>query len=180
MRFYPESTIAIAVDYQEKLVPIMSNKEEMIQKAILLAKGLNALSVPIWVTRQYPKGLGDTIEPIRDAIGEVPVYDKVSYSIYEIDALRAALREKNPKTILLFGMETHICVAQSAMDLKEAGYEVFVVLNACSSRFPIDKEIGIERLRYEQIGLTSVEATLFELCGTSKHPEFKQISNLVK
>ncbi len=180
MRFFPESTLAYAIDYQDRLLPAMRNTDILVRRAQILAQGLAALQVPLAVTRQYPKGLGDTTTTLKEVFADAPVYDKRSYSIYDIDDLRRDLKDKDPTTILLFGIETHICVAQSAIDMTAAGYRVFLVVDACSSRFEQDHLIGLERMTHEGIGLTTVESALFELCRTSEHPQFRTISNLIK
>ena len=180
MRFFPESTLAYAIDYQDRLLPAMSNTDALLERARNFAEGLAALQVPLAVTRQYPKGLGDTTAVLKEVFADAPVYDKRSYSIYDVNDLRRDLKAKDPTTVLLFGIETHICVAQSAIDMTAAGYQVFLVVDACSSRFERDHLIGLERMAHEGIGLTTVEAALFELCRTSEHPQFKTISNLIK
>lgn len=180
MRFLPDNTLSIAIDYQEKLVPAMNHSDELIARAALFAKGLHILKVPMMATRQYPKGLGDTIPLVKDTLENARVYDKVCYSIYDDDTIRRAIKDLQPETILLYGIESHICVAQSAIDLCSAGYQVFVVADACGSRTERDHLLGLDRLRYENVGIVSVEAALFELTRTAKHPAFKQISALVK
>ncbi|MFP5526920.1 hydrolase [Peptococcus simiae] len=180
MRLFPESTLAYAIDYQEKLLPVMREADRILARAKILTEGLNILQVPVAVTRQYPKGLGDTVADLHSALGDAPVYDKRSYSIYDADDLRQDLKNRAPKTILLYGIETHICVAQSAIDMTAAGYQVFLVVDACSSRYELDHKIGLKRMIHEGVGLTTVEAVLFELCRTSEHPHFKSISKLIK
>lgn len=180
MRILNDKILAVEIDYQERLYPVMNDKETLLKKAVLLTEGLNALEVPVFATRQYPKGLGDTIEPIKTHLADAQVFDKTSFSILDDDAFRAALEAKAPETVILYGIETHICVAQSAIDLKEAGYQVYVVADASGSRFESDRLLGLERLRQEGVGLIGTEALLFELTRGAKDPHFKAISNLVK
>lgn len=180
MRILNDKVLAVEIDYQERLFPVMDNKEMLLKKATTLTQGLKALDIPIFATRQYPKGLGDTIAPLKEHLSETPIFDKVHFSIYDDDAFRQALDELAPETILLYGIETHICVAQSAIDLKEAGYQVYVVADACGSRFEADRLYGLKRLAYETVGLIGTEALLFELTRSAKSPAFKTISNLIK
>ncbi len=180
MRFLSDETLTIAIDYQEKLVPVMDCAGEIIDRTNLLVQGLQILEMPIMVTRQYPKGLGDTVSPLKENLADALVFDKITYSIFDDDIIRQYIKKSQPENILLFGIETHICVAQSAIDLRAAGYQVFVVADACSSRTKRDHLLGLERLRYENIGIIGVEAALFELVRTATHPAFKQISSLVK
>lgn len=180
MRFLSDDTLTIAIDYQEKLLPAMNRASEIVDRANLFAEGLHILEMPMMMTQQYPKGLGGTVSPLKETLANARLFDKISYSIYDDDAIRRAIKDNEPENILLYGIETHICIAQSAIDLKAAGYQVFVVADACSSRTERDHLLGLERLRYENIGIVGVEAALFELTRTAKHPAFKQISSLVK
>lgn len=180
MRTLLESSLIIAIDYQEKLVPIMSNHNKILDKAKIFLTGIQMLSIPLLISQQYPKGLGETIPEIKKITPGVLTFDKTSFSVFDDDIIRKEIKFRKPESILLLGIETHICVLQSAIDLKEAGYGVYVIIDACSSRSPIDHQTGLKRLTQENIYLTTVESSLLEFIRSSKNEKFKDISKLIK
>lgn len=178
MRILLEDTICMAVDYQEKLMPVISGQNEVVQDSVILLKGMKALGVPVVVTTQYSKGLGATIPEIQAAADTDLYFDKRSFSAWEEDRVQEALKGK--QVVLLCGTEAHVCVLQTAIDLKEHGFCPVLVTDCIGSRKMIDKEFGLERAKQEGIMLTTKEAVLFELTRSSLHPAFKIVSNLVK
>lgn len=183
MRIYKEETIAIAVDVQEKLVPAMDQADEIIRRNVLLTQGLNTLGVESLFLRQYPKGLGDIIPELRAVAGEYSPYDKMAYSAVLDEAIAEkleTLRARGIKNILVSGVEAHICVLQTCIDLKAKGFRPIIVADAVGSRNPFDKKIGLKRAREEEITLTTVESILFELLQVAGTDEFKVISKLVR
>ena len=183
MRISKENTVALFVDIQERLIPVMNQGEEAVARAVILLKGLNVLNVPIVILRQYPKGLGDTVSPLKEAMGEHTPFDKLSYSAMRDEAIRAEfarLIECGIRNVLVCGVESHVCVLQSCIDLVAEGFQVLMVADAVTSRNPYDKEIALCRARQEGVLLTTVEAALFELCVVAGTEEFKGISKLVK
>lgn len=179
MRISTENTIAIAIDYQERLVPAMANKDELVKKSRMFLEGLQALEIPLIVTTQYAKGLGDTIPEIATVFGDVPEFDKSTFSVLADDDVASAI-PNGTKNILICGMETHICVLQSIMDLQDAGYQTFLVADCVSSRSESDKAFALVRAEQEGAKITTAEAILYELLQGAKHPAFKTISSLVK
>ena len=181
MRLTRDNTVATIVDVQERLHPHMHNGDRQLNRTRVLIQGLSVLSVPMVVTEQYPKGLGRTLEPIRDAMGdEFEPIIKSAFSCWDERAYRARIEEIGRPTVLLAGIETHVCVLQTTLDLLEAGYTPVVVLDATSSRVQRDTEIAARRIEREGGRITSVESVLFELTRESGTPEFKEISRLVK
>lgn len=181
MRMLPENTLALVVDYQEKLVPAMAEKEEMIEKSVVLLEGLRALDVPLIVSQQYTRGLGETVAEIRAVIGEeTKAFDKLAFSLWDDEAIRAEIEKTGRKTVLLCGMESHVCVLQTAIDLIGAGYTVFMVEDCMSSRKEHDMELALRRAEQEGAFVTGCEAVLFELTRKAGTPVFKIISKLVK
>ena len=170
----------MAIDYQENLVPAMHDKETIIANSQILLAGLELMQIPIMVTRQYPQGLGDTVEPIRQTTTSARVYDKTSFSCYLDGPIKAAIEASGRKQILLCGTEAHICVLQTAIDLLGAGYQVYYVVDCVASRRIEDKDIGIRRAALEGAFLTTYEAVLFELMTNTANPAFKGIAKLVK
>ena len=167
MKLRAEDTAALFIDFQERLVPAIHDNEAIVEKTVILAKGLQEFGVPVAVTQQYTKGLGDTVPAVKEAFAECE----------EFASWAKALGKKN---IIVCGVEAHICVLQTVLDLMEAGLNVFVPADCIGSRKLYDKEMGIKRLEKEGAYLTTCEAVLFELTGGAKSPHFKVISKLVK
>lgn len=181
MRFQRENTAAIIVDYQERIVPAMEESETLLAQAEKLIKGLQILEVPMIVTQQYTKGLGMTIPQMMELFGEDFHYtDKVSFSVYENEEARKELEESGRKQIIVCGIEAHVCVLMTCLDLKAAGYDVIVAVDSIRSRKKEDYAYALERMKQEGIFLTTTEAILFELTSSAKSPYFKEISKLVK
>ena len=179
MRIKAEDTFAIVIDYQEKILPAMSGQEELLRKSQILLGGLKALEVPMILTTQYAKGLGNNIPAITDAMGVTEAIDKNTFSVYDNESVRQAIPH-GKKNVILCGIEAHICVLQSLMDLQAAGYQTILVADCVASRSDRDLAFAYERAKQEGAILTSAEAILYVLAGSSKHPAFKTISALVK
>lgn len=178
MRINKEESLVLLIDVQEKLYPHMENKEALSQKIITLLKGITALGVPLVAARQYPQGLGDIIDELRTHVNAC--YDKITFSCCGNDNLIAKLRESGCKYVIITGIEAHICVLQTVIDLKALGYLPIVVTDAISSRRHHEYEIALRRMEYEGAILTTVESILFELCREAGTEVFRTISRLVK
>lgn len=177
MRLKPHKTAAIIIDFQEKLFPHMAEKEALHKKAALLAAGLKLFEAPVLITQQYTKGLGATLPTLGF---EGTVYEKMHFSALREEGFAESLRKLHKKHLIIAGIEAHICVMQTSLDLIEAGYKLFVCEDAISSRDPKNHQNAIERLRAAGACITNVESVLFELCGTAQHEQFKALSKLVK
>lgn len=176
-----KDTIAIVVDYQEKIVPAMAEKEVLIKNSVKLLEGLTILDIPIIVTQQYTKGLGMTIEEIQKAIGSNFTYlDKTCFSAALEETIQKKIESYHRKTVIICGIEAHVCVLQTALDLLEKGYKVLMVDDCIASRRKNDKEVGIQRAVIEGAMITTYEAILFELLKKAGTEQFKLISKLVK
>lgn len=180
MKLKKEDTAVLVVDYQEKLMPAMHNKEEFIARTRILLQGLTAMNIPIIVSEQYPKGLGSTVPEIKEVLGVAPVLPKTTFSCLDDQAIRTAIEATECGTVLICGAETHICVLQSAIDLVESGKNVMIVADCVGSRFPHDMEVGLRRAEEEGVRISTAEAVLFELLGKAGGPEFKIVSKLIK
>ncbi|MEF9840307.1 MAG: isochorismatase family protein [Lachnospiraceae bacterium] len=176
MRIKAEQAVALVVDYQEKLVPVMSDKEKVVRNSVILLSGLRALEVPICITQQYTKGLGTTINKITEAIGTTQYIDKIAFSAYS--SVKDFIAAK--KFVIICGIEAHICVLQTVIDLKENGYIPVLVEDCIDSRNKHDKKIGIERARAEGAIITTYESLLFELLQRAGSDKSKKIQKLVK
>ena len=180
MRISRENTLALVVDIQERLFPVMHEKETLLNNCQVLIQGLNALKIPLVVTQQYTRGLGETLSEISSLIPGFSYTEKTAFSCYDVEEVRGQIQNLKAKNILLFGIESHVCVLQTAVDMKEAGLNPIVVMDAVSSRTPQNIELAKERFRHEGIMMTSYESILFELTRVAGSDEFKSISKLVK
>ena len=164
------------IDYQEKLVPAMHKKEELIRNSQILLKGLKILGVPMCVTQQYTKGLGMTVSEIQEAAGTKAYMDKISFSTADVIAEQV----QGKKYVILCGIEAHICVLQTLIDLKAKGYVPVLVEDCISSRKKNDKKMAIKRAIQEGAIVTTYEAVLFELLKEAGTEESKAIQRLIK
>ena len=180
MRLLLEDTMALIVDYQERLMPVIYEHDELEKKSCTLLKGLRTLGVPMVMTQQYTKGIGMTIPSITEAAGISEYFDKITFSCFEDEAVRSKMEALGKKTVIVCGIEAHICVLQTCIDLKAAGYTPVLVTDCISSRKASDKEVGLMRAQSEGILLTTTESILFELTRKAGSPVFKEISRLIK
>jgi isochorismate hydrolase len=180
MRITKRNTTGLVIDFQERLFPVMWEKEKLLKNCQILIQGLNELGLPLIVTQQYTKGLGETVEEIKSVLPDFHFIEKREFSCCDEPSVDVKLAELQTKNVVICGIESHVCVLQTAIDLKEAGYHPVVVMDCVSSRSPESIELAKERFRFEGIMMTSVESILFELTRSSAALEFKAISKLVK
>ena len=166
----------LVIDVQEKLVNMLTD-ETVKNEAIKISKACGILEIPTVITEQYPKGLGYTIEEIKSVLPNAEYIEKTMFSAYQEDEVKKLLSQKQ---VILIGIETHICVLQTALELINEGYEVFVVQNACGSRNEENKQAALRRLIHAGAQIVTTEMVLFELLEGSKHPKFKEIQALIK
>ncbi|MCD8330483.1 MAG: isochorismatase family protein [Lachnospiraceae bacterium] len=180
-RLEREKTQAVMIDMQERLLPAMERQAEVREKTEMLLRGLQILEIPVTVTQQYTRGLGPTEERLREAAGTEAYVEKLSFSCFLEPAFREAL-EAHPgrKAVLLFGVETHVCVLQTVLDLLASGRDVFVVCDCVDSRCRSDREVALRRMEAAGTVLTTAESALFELLGRAGSDTFRSISKLVK
>ena len=169
-----ENVQFLIIDVQEKLVKMLG-ESEVSKNCIKLAKAINILKLPVIITEQYPKGLGSTINEIKENLPNANYIGKTAFSAFE--EIKHLIKKKQ---IVIFGIETHICVLQTALELLKNGYEVFVVQCACGSRSEENKEAALRRLIHAGIEIVTLEMVIFELLKTSKHPNFKEIQAIIK
>ena len=166
----------ILVDVQEKLTPHVLNAEELIKRCQWLIRLATELEVPLVVSEQYPQGLGNTVEPLRTSASTAQCVDKVHFSCYREPSFVNQWQTIGRKQAILIGIETHVCVLQTAMDMNEAGLDVFVVVNAVSSRHEVDHKYGLKRMKQAGVHLVTAEMVFFEWVGQAGTPEFKTLS----
>ena len=176
-----ENSLVLIIDVQEKLVKACKDSETIGKKVSTLAAAANILSIPVFVTEQYPQGLGATIECVRSALAEnVSYFEKTYFSALKEEGFIEKLASYGKKQIVLCGIEAHICVYQTCMELLDAGYEVFVVKDASSSRNEFEYKTGLDLMSVAGAKLTCIEVLLFELLSGAKHPRFKEVQQLIK
>jgi nicotinamidase-related amidase len=180
MRILKERTAALVIDIQERLYPFIHENEKLTQKVTTLIEGLKIIGIPIFVTEQYVKGLGPTIEPVLNLLQSHARIEKMAFSCCDEPRVMEGIAVTGKENIILTGIESHVCVLQTALDLKRNGYQPVVVEDCVSSRNENDKRIAIQRMRHEGIIITTVESVLFELLRYSGTEQFRGISRLIK
>jgi len=180
MRILKEESAALVIDFQERLVPAMAESDMLIENCRKLINGLQELNVPLIVTQQYTKGLGETVDEIKSVIKDFTPMEKQAFSCCDEPMVSDRLNGSHAKNVIICGIEAHVCVLQTAIDLKEAGYVPVVVMDCVASRNFDNVDLAAERFRYEGIMMTSCESLLFELTRSSTAPQFKAVSKIVK
>ena len=171
-------TALLVVDVQAKLIRLVPDHAEIIWNIRRLLDGAAALGVPVAATEQYPKGLGRTVDEIASRLGSVS--SKLAFSCGGCPEIFHGLGEQNVHRLLVVGIEAHVCVQQTTLDVLAAGFQVYLAVDAIGSRRRIDRETALRRMEANGATLTTTEAALFEWCEAAGTPEFKKISALVK
>jgi len=170
-------TRLLIIDIQERLIPLISQHDRLIWNIGRLMEAANLLGMETWATEQYPKGLGPSVEPLGNRLPTPK--EKLMFSCRE--CLPQWTNEStvlDGSKILLAGIETHICVQQTAIDFLDQGYRVYLAVDAVGSRYPLDHEVALRRMESAGVQLTTTESAIFEWCEVAGTPEFKQISRL--
>ncbi|MCF7955730.1 MAG: hydrolase [Phycisphaerae bacterium] len=175
-----DKTCLVVVDVQGKLAELMWEKESLFKNIEILVKSANILGIPIIWCQQYPKALGETIEQVAQHLTDISPCDKMSFSCCGNEEFADKLHAAGRRQVLLCGIEAHICVYQTAMDLLDMDYDVQVVGDAVSSRTQENKAAALSRIKWEGAAITTTEMALFELLGTAEHEKFREIAKLVK
>lgn len=181
-RIQRENCQAIIIDVQEKLSPHIYRYNDILKKTLILIQGLQVLDIPILLNEQYPEGLGRTVPEIMAVLDATKskTIEKVTFSACDNDESWNYLAQQNRISVLVFGVEAHVCVMQTVLDLLDNGMQPVVIADAIGSRSAYDRRQAIRRMRRAGAVITTTEAILFELCRSSKDPAFKAISQLVK
>jgi nicotinamidase-related amidase len=175
------SRAALAViDVQEAFRPVVLDFERVAGNVAVLVQGARTLGLPVLVTEQYPKGLGATVPEVGEHLEGILPIEKVSFSAFEADGFYATLNEDERDQVLLCGIESHVCVSQTAEDLLADGREVHVAGDAVTSRTAENRDLGLHKMERSGAVVTSVETALFELLRAAGTPEFKEIQRLIK
>jgi nicotinamidase-related amidase len=175
-----EKTCLVVVDVQERFRTVQENFDSMLTGVVRLVRAFGALELPILVTEQYPKGLGHTVEELRDALGETAVDTKTCFSSCGSDEFSKRLDGLGRTMVLVCGIETHVCVSQTVHDLLSKDFSVHVAVDAVESRKAIDRDVALRRMERAGATLTTSEAACFELLRDARHPKFKEVQALFK
>ena len=180
MRIQVDNTIFCLVDVQERLFPFMNNKDLIEKNLLTLVKGLKLHKIPFIINEQYKKGLGETIPSIRTLVSEDLHFEKTTFSSCKNEDTLEKIKSINKPFVLVAGIETHVCILQTCLDLLDNGFTPVLVTDCVSSREQNNTTMAIKRLIQAGVIPTTYESILFELTKSSKNPVFKEISALVK
>ncbi len=174
------SAALLLIDIQERILNVMLDKDELVDNCIKLIKGFKVLNTPIFYTEQYPKGLGPTAGLLLKELEGLSAIQKTSFSCLGAGNLFQRLRDNNVSQVVIAGIEAHVCIQQTVLDLLSNNFQVDVCADAVSSRKEKDLNTALERMRNNNAEITSVESVLFELLEESGTEEFKKISSIIK
>lgn len=177
--FDEKNSTIICIDIQDKLVNMLSDNETIILNVFKIMKTADILNINTIVTEQYPKGLGSTIESVR-TLNNFKTIEKTTFSVLKTPEFNMEFNKIKNENILIFGIETHICVLQSVIDLLKNHYNVFVISDCCASRTAENNNIALELMKQKGAYIITLEIALFNLLKSSKHPYFKEIQKLIK
>ena len=175
-----DNTALIIIDVQEKLFRVINDREALLENLLKIVSGARALGIPIVVSEQNPAGLGGTVPELKTLLADIEPVSKFSFSCCGEERCQQQLADLKRTQLLLAGIETHICVYQTALDLLEEGYEVEVLADCVGSRTVENKKLGLEKMKQAGAQITGIEMALFELQRVAKGESFKEISRLVK
>lgn len=175
------NTALLIIDIQEKIINVMNDKETIIKNNRILLNGCKVLNIPVYYTEQYPKGLGSTIIELKDQFdGSEKYSEKDTFSAVNNTSLIENFRNNGIENIIIAGIESHICVLQTAFHLQENNFEVFLAADATGSRKLFDYTLALQRMSLKGVNILSTESILFEMLEKSGTPEFKKISELIR
>lgn len=171
-------TALLVVDVQERLVPAIAGHDRVVWNIRRLIDGARVLGLPVVATEQYPQGLGPTMPELAERLGEIPA--KLTFSCGGCAQIFRELESRGIFKLLVCGMETHVCVQQTVLDLMAAGWRVYVAVDAVGSRYAVDRQTALSRMDSSGATLTTTEAALFEWCQVAGTPQFREISRLAR
>ncbi|MCL2526879.1 MAG: hydrolase [Defluviitaleaceae bacterium] len=174
-----ENTALAVIDIQERLAPSIHNIETLVRTTAACISGCKLLDIPVIVLQQYTKGLGETVPAIKEAIGEFTPVEKITFSACQSQEFRNMLAETGRKNVIITGIEAHICVQLTVLELLQSGYNVYVLADCIGSRKDPSRVYAEERMRQAGAVVTTMESALFEVLGRADHPMRKEITKLV-
>ena len=181
----PDAAVLVVIDLQERFRPVLSGFDCIAYACARLVRVFRKLGLPVIVTEQYPKGLGPTVPEVKAALEEgtgapAAIREKTSFSSYGCDGVAEELRRIQARSVLVCGIETHVCVNQTVHDMLQAGYSVHVAADAVESRRALDHASALRKMERSGAVLTTAEMAVFELLGDSRHPRFREVQELFK
>lgn len=179
-RLVPEEALLLCIDYQEKLLPRIFDSDRIIENAAIMIEAAKILKMPIIVTEQYPIGLGRTDQRLRDVLGEYHPIEKTHFNCFLAQPFLESIKRSERLTLLIMGIESHICISQTALEALRKGFKAHVLIDTISSRTEENRKIGFERMFASGAIPCSVETAIYELLERSDRPEFKKVLRLVK
>lgn len=171
-----ENSALLVIDIQEKLTPQVTEPEQLVRHARWILEVADELSIPVLISEQYPKGLGMTLPELKAVAKTERVFSKVHFSAARDLACMTGIQALSRQQLVLIGIEAHVCVLQTALDLKQKGFDVFVATDTIASRDPQDKKIALKRLWYQGLQLVTREMLFFEWLSQAGTEQFKQMS----
>lgn len=180
MQMISNESCLLIVDVQERLIPLMHAPRRVIAGCTTLMQAAGLIGIPIVISEQYIKGLGSTVVDLRSLAPSDSFLEKMAFGCAADAGIIAHVTHLGRRQVIMAGIETHICVLQSALGLKEKGFEVFVVTEACSSRHPESEQIACTRMSMCGVHAVTLEMALFEWLGSKRHPAFKGVQQLIK
>ncbi len=175
-----DNCLLLIVDIQTAFIKAIDNINKVISNNIILLKTAEKLNLPIVISEQYPKGLGNTVDDLIPYAKSAKILEKIYFNCSKDKNIAAYIKNLQKKQIIISGIEAHICVLQSALGFKQSGFDVFVVADACASRDDKNAELAYARLRQAGVNIVSTEMVVFELLEIAGNDEFRQISKLIK
>lgn len=175
----PDNALLLVVDVQDRLLPAIHDSTAVVEACRRIIEAAKVLEVPMVVTEQYPEGIGRTCQPLLECLGDAPLYTKIRFSacVESVVEKLASLRRPN---VIVIGIEAHVCVMQTTLDLLRLGYTPYLCADAVGSRRPHDRDMAIERVRQAGAIVTTTESVTFELMGQAGTEVFRQILKIVK
>lgn len=175
-----DDAVLVLIDVQERLAAAMEHADRVVTGCILLSEVADVLGIPVIVTRQYPRGLGDVVPALEPVATRAQMVDKVTFDCLREPSFVAALEGTGRHQVVLAGMETHICVTQTALSLERQGYGVHVVADAVCSRRDDDRDVALSRLRAAGVVVTTAESVVYEALVRADTPVFRKVLEIVK
>ena len=175
----PDTTVLMIIDLQDRLLPAIHEAQACVAASGRMIEAAKILGVPMVCTEQYPLGIGRTCQTIRDSLGDLPAFEKTRFSAC-VEAVLNRLRELDRPNIIVVGIEAHVCVQQTVLDLLRQGFLPVVCVDGIGSRRPLDRDVAIDRMRQAGAVITTTESAIFELTGDAGSKEFRTILKVVK
>jgi nicotinamidase-related amidase len=179
-RIRREQSVLLVIDLQQKLIPAMVDGQGLLRMTERLLSAARILEIPSACTEQYPKGLGPTVEPVCALMSCKEIRPKMHFSSCRAEGLMDELMALGRRQVIIIGIEAHVCVQQTVLDLLEADFQVFVCVDGISSRRPLDRDVALGRMQQAGAVLTTTESVIFEWLEEAGTPQFKEVAQLVR